>query len=92
MFSINDMNGGRWLFAIETRPDAIMTSARSMALAMVGSIDLPMIVVDHGSVPPDDKGDRVIIKAELLHRSTRLMGPRLAEMAPGVDIYRLEVG
>ena len=89
LLSINEMNGGRWVFAVETKKDAVLTSGRNIVIDIAFAVDIPVIVVDHGSTPPNDTGDRVVVKDKLLARSKAIIGSKLNDLAPGIAVYTL---
>lgn len=89
MLSVNDMNGGTWVFALETKPNAILTSARNIVLNVARAINLPIIVSSHGVLPPHDTGELVIVKDALLSRCRYLAGEKMHQLAADVAIYKL---
>jgi len=89
MLSVNDMNGGRWGFAIELEPNAVLNKAASSLAAFARALPFPIIVSSYDRLPPHDTGDRVIVKDELLPRSKRLVGNVLAILDEGVKMYEL---
>jgi hypothetical protein len=78
MVSVNNLNGGNWIFAIETKANALLGSGKNIVLDAAAKINLPVIVVDFNSRPPKDFGNRVIVKNSLLKRSTSIMGDFVA--------------
>jgi hypothetical protein len=92
MCSVNNLNGGTWPFVIETRLGAALREGRSMVERVASLNAAPVIVVDHGALPPDDKGNRVIVKASLKARSGQLMGPFIEWLTPNTGVYELVVG
>lgn len=93
MVSVNDMNGGRWIFVIEIQPNAFRTTGKNIILDIASKIDLPVIVVDYNSKPPNDKGDYVIVKKSLLNRSKQLIREHLGFLDESEEfgIYNLMV-
>jgi len=89
MLSVNTLNGGTWVFVIETQPGALETTGKNIVLDMVRSCDMPAIVASFGKKPPEDTGDRVIVKDSLLPRCKFLVGPKLGELSDDVSIYEL---
>ena len=89
MLSINALNGGTWIFAIETKENAIKTTGKNIVLDVVKKVNLPMIVSSYDKLPPFDTGDKVVVKASLLSRSKFLIGEKLDELSDDVSIYRL---
>jgi len=94
MCSANELNGGHWAFVIEVRADAVTTTGRDMIERLVALNGVPVIVVDYDSVPPNDTGDRVVIKPELEKRAERLMGAFLGylDAEHSMGVYELVVG
>jgi hypothetical protein len=89
MLSISKINGGIWIFAIELSPGAIRGPGRRMVLAAAERVDVPVIVVSHGILPPHDTGDLTVVKDSLLHRCQGMIGDALADLADGFKVYRL---
>lgn len=87
MFTVNDLPGEmRFGYCIETWPDAVLTTAREMAVAFARTVPFPVIVVSHGS---DGTGDRVIVCDHQLKRSRQLAGAQLARLYHDVGLYHL---
>lgn len=74
MCSTNKLNGGVWVFAIESKPNSVLTTGRKMVERMAILAPVPVIVVDYGVQPPNNKGNRVVIKDSLKNRSKFIMG------------------
>lgn len=93
MCSANKLNGGSWVFAIETKQDAAMTTGRNMIERITSLAITPVIIVNYDAVPPDDKGDRVVVKAELESRSSKLCGSFLhyLDKEKTMGVYELVV-
>lgn len=89
MFSINEMNGGKFVFAIETRPAAVTTTARAMVVAAARITRLPVIIIDHDSNPPDDVGDRVAVTNQIKHRARSMLGRAICHLDDDVELYEL---
>lgn len=89
LVSVNTFNGGKWVLAIETKPNALMTSASSLVRSVAGKVHLPVIVVNSDSRPPNDTGDRVVVQDGLLPRSSQLVGSKLGELSGGFGVYNL---
>lgn len=88
MMHVTSMNGGTWIFAFETREGAF-EDAREMMVQIIRDIDLPMILINHGSRPPDDVGDATVIKDDLLPFTKRMRGSLLRMIANDIGIYEL---
>ena len=89
MLSVNHLNGGTWSFAIETEPGALYGSGREVALDLIKRFDRPMIVVSHGSLPPDDKGDLIVVKRSLHPRAQKNIGEQVGRLSLSVGVYKL---
>lgn len=91
MCSANVLNGGYWIFAIELSPNAVLTTGLSMVKQLVESFNIPIIVSDWGSRPPNDTGDRVVIKDSLISRSKNIMGELIQYLddSKSIGIYKL---
>ena len=89
MLSINSFNGGPWIFAIETKKNALRTSGKSIVIDMTRKYNLPVIVVDHKSNFPNDKGDYIVIKNSLLPRTKKIKGKLLWKLAEDIGVYKL---
>jgi hypothetical protein len=74
MLSVNTMNGGNWIFAMETEKDAVITTGKEIIMELIESLLLPAIVVKHGFNPENNKGDYVIVHQLLLFKSKQLIG------------------
>lgn len=77
LYQVNEKLRGEkftWPIVTELRQDALFGKGRSLVKRVVTLNAHPVIIVDCDALPPDDKGDRVIVKEELAPRSRRLMG------------------
>lgn len=74
MVSVNEANGGRWIFAVETVEDSLFTTGKNIVMAVSEQVDVPVIVSKYNSRPPHDKGDLTVIKAVLLPRTEHMRG------------------
>jgi hypothetical protein len=59
---------------------------------MVKRLNFPVIISNYGVMPPDDKGDRIVVKNSLLYRSRNIRGKFLNKLAPDVGVYILKDG
>jgi hypothetical protein len=91
LLSVNNINGGAFVFAIEQQEDAVRTTGRHLTVLAAQHFKLPLIVIDHDAVPPRDVGDRVVINRDLTKRAASMLGASLGSLAEGVDIYELKV-
>lgn len=89
MLSVNELNGGTWVFVIETQLGALETTGKNIILEMVRNVNFPAIVASYGKKPPEDTGDRVVVKDSLLSRCKFLIGAKLGELSDDVSIYEL---
>jgi hypothetical protein len=74
MISINIANNGTWIFIIETKKDAVITTAKNIIIDVVEKHEFPAIISSFGSKPPNDFGDLTVIKQSLFHRCDRMRG------------------
>jgi hypothetical protein len=88
------LNGGDWVFVVEATENAAMTTGRDMVERLSLRARVPVIIVDHGVQPPDDKGNRVVIKSELQSRSKRIRGKFIDHLDDdkSIGVYDLVVG
>jgi hypothetical protein len=88
------MNGGQWVFVIELFEGAALTTGRSMIERLTVLASVPVVIVDYATSPTTGKGDRVVVKAELQSRSSRIKGGFLEHLddAQSIGIYELVVG
>ena len=87
MFSVNRTENGKAIgFCMETAPDAVKTTARGMATAFART-GLPLIVVKHGQKPPEDRGDWVVIRKDLVPLAHAMLGPLEETLASDVGMY-----
>jgi len=93
MISINHLNKGTWIFAIETKPDAFKTTGKQMILDTATKVNLPVIVVKAESRPPHDYGDYAIVRNSLKDRAQAMIGRQLGwlDQAQEFGIYKLVV-
>jgi hypothetical protein len=92
--SANMLNGGKWMFVIEVKPNAVMTTGKSMVKTLTALSNVPVIIVDYNSKPPCDRGNRVVVKNALLARcSKRLIGEFLGYLDndKSMGIYKLVI-
>lgn len=89
MLSVNDLNGGSWGFAVELESGALIGKGAAAVARFADSIPFPVIVASYESLPPDDTGDRVVVKDQLLQRAKSLIGAELATLREGVKVYEL---
>lgn len=89
MVSINNLNGGTWIFVIELEKNAVIGSGKNIILSMINDFNIPAIVASYGYKPPYDTGDKVIVKDSLLSRSKSLIGEKIDNLSENVSIYHL---
>jgi hypothetical protein len=92
MLSVNDIEGGRFVLALELRSGAVLSSAAAMVATLASATRLPVVISDYESLPPDDKGDRVAVHTSILYRSRRMVGRLLSWLAPDVALHELVKG
>lgn len=88
MASINEMNGGKWIFVMDLAKNAHRKTGKTMVAAMLKRFNLPLIVVDYDNLEKGT-GDYVILKNSLLPRSRKIAGKKLADFSPEAGIYQL---
>jgi hypothetical protein len=91
MITTNVLNGGTWVYVIELKEDAVLNEGMDIVLEAVDKADIPVIVVDFGSLPPDDYGDRALIKESLEKRASKICGEFITQLDEEVNMYRLLV-
>jgi hypothetical protein len=89
MLSISNFNGGVWIFAIETKEDAINTTGKDIILDIIDKVDIPVIVSDFNTKIGEDYGDYVILKEKLESKASKIKGEHISEYSEGVNMYRL---
>ena len=89
MFSTIHLENQIYTVAIETKENAITTTAKDMAVQMAHAQKLPIIVVKYGSKPPKDSGDYVIIHNSITHKCDRIMGEYIQHLEDDVVMYEL---
>lgn len=87
MITVNEMNGGIWICVIELIEDALINEGKEIVLDIVSRLDLPAVVVDFDS--PDDIGERVVIKKDILLKTDNFRGGYLGHLDRNVGIYEL---
>ena len=94
MCSFNAFNGGQWVFVIETKPNAALTTGKNIIHQLSLSVPFPVIIVDYGKKPPNDFGDRVVVKDSLASRSKRIAGKflRYLDDQRSIKVHELIVG
>lgn len=88
------MNGGQWCFVIELSKDASTTTGLAMVERLASIASFPVIIVDHDARPPDDKGDRVVVRNDLKRRAAKICGQSLGfiDDKGQLGMYELVVG
>ena len=82
-------NGGIWIVVMDQVKDAHRTTGKEIILDVADKIDLPVIVADHDNLK-HGKGDYVIIKDSLQHRSSKIKGEFIGDFGHMKE-YRLEI-
>jgi len=89
---VSNFNGGYWIFIVETIKDAVITLAKDFLINTAKVSNIPLIVSDYRtSFINDDKGDRVIIKNSLLHKSKQLHNGLLTMLSDDIGLYKLRI-
>lgn len=89
MLSIDRFNGGVWIFVMETKKGAYLTSGKNIITEVANKFNYPVIVVDYDSKYPNDKGDYVIIKNSLENISKFIMGDFICNYNDNMNVYKL---
>jgi len=89
---VRNFNGGIYTFAIELKPHAVFESGKNIILDMAWKLDYPIIISNYGKRPPDDNGDRIVVKSFLLYRSRNIRSTFLNALSEDVGIYVLKDG
>ena len=94
MISVNEMNGGRWVFVVELWKNAYRTTGANVILDVASHADFPVVIVDYESPPPHDYGDYTVIKESLKDRARNMMGRSLGflDKEHQFGIYELRMG
>ncbi len=90
MVNVYNLNGGEFIFAIETKKDAVKTTGRNTLIDIMHKIDLPCIVVDYEAELPH-LGNRVIIKNSHKHRASNIIDGKIADLSVDLEIYKLRI-
>jgi hypothetical protein len=83
-----------FVWVIEIKPGAVLNDGKAMMERLATRSASPIIVFDYASTPPNDKGDRVVVKHELAARSTRMLGKFLTYLDEdrSMGVYELVRG
>ena len=92
ILSINDLNGGTFAFATECHAGAAMGSGAAMVWAMADCIPLPVVVNRFETKYPNDSGDWVAVRDELLPQTTQMRGPVVGPLGDALTVYALVKG
>lgn len=76
MISINELNGGMWIFVVELEENAARMRGKQAIMAVASRVDLPVIISSYGEEAPNDFGSYTIVKDTLLPRARQLIGKR----------------
>ena len=71
---IDTFNGGTWIFVMETKKDAHLTTGKDIILDIANKFDIPIIVSDYDTKIGKDFGDYVILKKKLEPKASQIMG------------------
>lgn len=83
MFSLTDTGNGAIGTCVELEPDAIIDSAKDMAVAFVRTWPFPLTVTPPGS----DQDDRVVIRADQELKAVLMLGSYLGTLDEGVNLF-----
>jgi len=91
MITVSKFNNGIWIFIIEIKQDAVLTTAKDMIIEIVEQYDIPAIVSDYKSRPPNDTGDYTIVKESLLNRCKSMTGDLInyLDLDEKIGLYKL---
>jgi hypothetical protein len=89
LFSTIHLENQIYTVVIEMAENAIMTTAKDMAVQMAEAQKLPLIVIKYGVKPPDDVGDYVIIHNSITHRCNKILGEFIEHLDDDVVMYEL---
>lgn len=89
MISINNFNGGRWIFVLDVKKDAHKTTGKSIIIDMITKFNLPAIVLAHDNLEKG-KGDYVIITKEMKARSSQIIDGFIENLGD-LEIYKLKI-
>lgn len=85
----DEFNGGRWMIVMDLKKNAHKTTGKRIILEVADRVNLPVIVVDFDNLKYG-KGDYVIIKDSLQHRSSKIKGEFIGDFGHMKE-YRLEI-
>lgn len=86
---IDTFNGGTWIFVMETKKNAHLTTGKNIILDIANKFDIPIIVSDYDSELGEDYGDYVILKKDLEVRANQIKGDFICELGKDVKVYKL---
>jgi hypothetical protein len=89
MIAIDKFNGGTWVFVLETKKGAYLTTGKNIIIDIANNFNFPVIVVDYDSKYPNDKGDYVIIRKDLEYRAKSIMDDFICEYSEDMNVYKL---
>jgi hypothetical protein len=87
MLSVNRTPGGVVGFVMETEKSALYTTARAMVATAARTLAMPWIVSRAGKRPPRDKGDLVVLRADLVEKAHAMLGTLRRPLAPDIAVY-----
>jgi len=92
MLSVNQTERGIIGFAIELEQGALTGKAKEAVSVLARDTFLPVVGVKHGRLPPDDTGDWIIVRDDVLPKCGTA-GDEVARLADDVAMHELvEVG
>lgn len=88
MVSINQIESGFWIFAMDLKKNAHKTTGKNIIQAMLNKYKVPVIIVDYDNLEKG-KGDYVVIHDTMLSRSSKLIGDYIGDISADMKIYDL---
>lgn len=88
MVSVNEIEGRRWIIAMDLRKNAHRTTGKNILIDMLIRYQLPVIVVDYANLEKG-RGDYVVIHDSMKPRASKLIGKHLGAIREDIQIYDL---
>jgi hypothetical protein len=89
---ISELCGRPWSFVFDLDKNAHRTTGRNLVLSVVQHVQVPGIVVDYDSKPPNDAGDFAIVHDSLLDQTRPMRGRKIVQLAADVGVFDLVTG
>lgn len=87
--TINTFNGGTWIFVMETKENAHLTTGKNIIIDMAKRFNMPIIISDYNTKIGEDYGDYVVLKKELESKSNQIKGDFICELSNNINLYKL---